>query len=70
MVFHESTEPQMTPPTLHELAGIFMLALATTILITHPSAGSNDRVAIDISRFENLTPSTIDGIENVSLPRP
>lgn len=35
----------MTPPTLHELAGIFMLALATTILISHPSAGSHPPIA-------------------------
>lgn len=60
----------MTPPTLHELAGIFMLALATTILISYPSAGSHPTPAIiEDPAFTNLNGFTIDGVENVASPR-
>ncbi|MCR6736165.1 MAG: hypothetical protein NVV83_19670 [Afipia sp.] len=60
----------MTPPTLHELAGIFMLALATTILISHPSAGFHPPVAPVVGEtFTSLDGFAIDGIENAVLPR-
>jgi hypothetical protein len=60
----------MTPPTLHELAGIFMLAFATTVLISYPSAGSHPAPApIEEAAFTNLDGFTIDGIENVTAPR-
>lgn len=59
----------MTPPTLHELAGIFMLALATTILISHPSAGSHPASASVLEqKFISLEGFTIDGIGNAASP--
>jgi hypothetical protein len=59
----------MTPPTLHELAGIFMLALATTALISHPSAGSHPALAPVVEQAHpSLEGFTIDGIQNAALP--
>ncbi len=59
----------MTPPTLHELAGIFMLALATTILISHPSTGSHPVPApIEEQALTSLDGFAIDGIANASSP--
>lgn len=59
----------MTPPTLHELAGIFMLALATTALISHPSAGSHPAPAtVTEPASVSLEGFTIDGIGNVASP--
>lgn len=58
----------MTPPTLHELAGIFMLALATA-LISHPSAGSHPPVEIvSQSSFANLDGFAIDGVADAAFP--
>ncbi len=57
----------MTPPTIQEFAGIFMLALVTAGLITHTSTGTHAapmRVAI----ADNLDVATIDGIETIALP--
>ncbi len=55
-------------PTLHEFAGIFMLALITTALLVSPSVGrphthivKSDRTQIPLSAF------SIDGIETVPL---
>jgi len=52
----------MIPPTLHELAGIFMLALVTAALISHPSASLNAAIAI-----ESLGTTTIDGVETYAM---
>lgn len=58
----------MTPPTLHELAGIFMLALATA-LISHPSAGSHPPSApVSERTLANLDGFTIDGIADSAFP--
>lgn len=58
----------MTPPTLHEFAGIFMLALAT-VLVSHPSAGSPPASAtLDHQIFTYFDGFRIDGIENAAFP--
>jgi len=59
----------MTPPTLHELAGIFMLALATAVLIAHPSAESHASVVTGGQDFTQPEPFLIDGIEPYILPQ-
>ena len=59
----------MTPPTVQELAGIFMLALVTAGLIAHPSTGTHAAPA-PISAPANLVTATIDGIETITLPAP
>jgi hypothetical protein len=58
----------MTQPTLHKLAGILMLALVTTVLISHPSAGSHPTPAPIEDPASNLRGFTIDGIENAASP--
>lgn len=67
----------MTPPTIHEFAGIFMLALLTAGLIAHSStvAHSSTRThaapapAMTDSAFQMDT-SYIDGIATIALPAP
>lgn len=61
----------MTPPTIQEFAGIFMLALLTTGLIAHPSTGTHAAPAqmMAVSAFKMDT-SYIDGIETIALPAP
>jgi hypothetical protein len=58
----------MKPPTVHEAAGIFMLALVTALLISHPSAGSH-AVPGTNGALDNLDAMTIEGIENAASPR-
>ena len=60
----------MTPPTLHELAGIFMLALATSMLISHPSAGSHPALtsAAEQPAFAYLEGFMVDGIPDAVSP--
>lgn len=57
----------MTPPTLHELAGIFMLALAAALLIAHPSVESHATPAAIQQAAPDILP--IDGIETVVSSR-
>lgn len=60
----------MTPPTLHELAGIFMLALAAAVLIAHPSAKSHARTVVAEELLPVMTDALpIDGIETFVLPK-
>lgn len=58
----------MTPPTLHEFAGIFMLALATALLIAHPSAESHAKPSI-AEAVASMVPVAIqiDGIEDIAF---
>jgi len=59
----------MTPPTLHELAGIFMLALAAAFLIAHPSAESHARTtAVEALASLPMEALPIDGIETFVMP--
>jgi hypothetical protein len=59
----------MTPPTLHELAGIFMLALAAALLIVHPSDSSHATPAQADALASFMTEATpIDGIETYRVP--
>lgn len=59
----------MKPPTIHEFAGIFMLALLTAGLIAHPSTGTHAAPApIGAASVDNVSPISIDGIETVALP--
>ncbi len=59
----------MTPPTIHEFAGIFMLALVAAGLIAHPSTGSHAATA-PLVAISTDTANTvlIDGVEPVALP--
>ena len=57
----------MTPPTLHEFAGIFMLALAT-VLISHPSAGFHPSWApVSEQASSSLDGFEIDGIASAAF---
>lgn len=57
----------MTPPTIQEFAGIFMLALVTAGLIAHPSTGSH-AAPMTVAAADNMNAAYIDGIETISLP--
>lgn len=55
-------------PTLQEAAGIFMLALVTTALLVHPSAGHSHGSMKKSDRAETLLSAfSIDGIEIIPL---
>lgn len=59
----------MTPPTVQEFAGIFMLALVAAGLIAHPSTGSHaaqSPLTATTPAYTNAIP--IDGIEDFALP--
>jgi hypothetical protein len=59
----------MTPPTIQEVAGIFMLALVAAGLIAYPAMGSHTAPApmtATAPSFANVIP--IDGIEDFALP--
>ncbi len=59
----------MTPPTIQEFAGLFMLALVAAGLIAHPSAGSHAASApmtVTAPSYANVIP--IDGIKDFALP--
>ena len=59
----------MTPPTIQEVAGLFMLALAAAGLIAHPSTASHAAqtpIAAAAPSYANVIP--IDGIEDFALP--
>jgi hypothetical protein len=62
----------MTPPTVQEIAGIFMLALLAAGLIAHPSTGSHaasaPMAAAAAAAPAYATPVPIDGIEDFALP--
>ena len=61
----------MKLPTIHELAGIVMLALLTAGLIAHPSTGSHAASALTAANvIDNVSPILIDGIEPFALPAP
>ncbi len=62
--------PGMTPPTLHELAGIFMLALAATLFISHPSSGLHSLSTPIEEPAASLNGFAIDDIVSVALRRP
>lgn len=59
----------MTPPTIQEFAGIFMLALLTAGLIAHPSTGTKAAPAPTETTYKMDT-SYIDGIATIALPAP
>ena len=59
----------MTPPTVQEFAGIFMLALVTAGLIAHPSTGTH-AAPMMVATADNIDVATIDGIETIALPAP
>ncbi len=55
-------------PTLHELAGIAMLALVTTALLVLPSAGQSHKDSAKSDRTQMLLSAfSIDGIETIPL---
>lgn len=61
----------MTPPTIQEFAGIFMLALLTAGLIAHPSTGTHAAPApMMAASVYKMDTSYIDGIETIALPAP
>lgn len=53
-------------PSLHELAGIFMLAFAAAALISHP-AGPLHTSVMDALTAEAPAAATIDGIESYRI---
>ncbi len=62
-------ELSMTPPTVQEFAGIFMLALVAAGFIAHPATRSHAAQApttATTSAYTNTIP--IDGIEDFALP--
>lgn len=59
----------MTPPTIHEFAGIFMLALMTAGLIAHPSTGTHAAPMTTVAS-DRMDTAYIDGIETIALPAP
>ncbi|MEH2513045.1 hypothetical protein V1291_004399 [Nitrobacteraceae bacterium AZCC 1564] len=59
----------MTPPTIQEFAGIFMLALVTAGLIAHPSTGTH-AAPMTVAAADNMDVAYIDGIETIALPAP
>lgn len=56
-------------PTLHELAGIFILAFAAADLISHP-AGPLHASVMDALMIEAPAAATIDGIETYRIHGP
>ncbi len=57
----------MSRPTLHEIAGIAMLAVVATALLVLPSAGQSH--GMKPKPIETLLSAfSIDGVETISLP--